>query len=120
MGIIHTNYQFYARGEKHGVVKKPVVKAACAFTVRAHCHRIIKLSDALQGYAKEKEMVENVHGVSLILCVSLRVGRSGRGVLNCFGVVFFYIHVFFVDYFGGVSWVEGESYLVFNRFYVQI
>ncbi|CAN0290232.1 unnamed protein product, partial [Ectocarpus sp. 6 AP-2014] len=63
VGIIHTNYQFYARGEKHGRVKKPIVKAACAFTVRAHCHRIIKLSDALQGYAREKEMVENVHGV---------------------------------------------------------
>ncbi|CAN0016766.1 unnamed protein product [Ectocarpus sp. 12 AP-2014] len=63
VGIIHTNYQFYARGEKHGIVKKPIVKAACAFTVRAHCHRIIKLSDALQGYAWEKEMVENVHGV---------------------------------------------------------
>lgn len=65
MGIIHTNYQFYARTEKHGRVKKPIVRAACAFTVRAHCHRIIKLSDALQGYAREKEMVENVHGVSL-------------------------------------------------------
>eukprot|EP00752_Nemacystus_decipiens_P001626 g1583.t1 len=63
VGIIHTNYQFYARTEKHGRVKKPIVRAACAFTVRAHCHRIIKLSDALQGYAKEKEMVENVHGV---------------------------------------------------------
>eukprot|EP00903_Cladosiphon_okamuranus_P020106 g18463.t1 len=63
VGIIHTNYQFYARMESHGRVKKPIVRAACAFTVRAHCHRIIKLSDALQGYAKEKEMVENVHGV---------------------------------------------------------
>ncbi|CAN0438470.1 unnamed protein product, partial [Hapterophycus canaliculatus] len=63
VGIIHTNYSFYARGEKHGRVKKPIVKAACAFTVRAHCHRVIKLSDTLQEYAKEKEMVENVHGV---------------------------------------------------------
>lgn len=64
VGIIHTNYTFYARGEKHGRMKKPIVKAACAFTVRAHCHRVIKLSDTLQEYAKEKEMVENVHGVS--------------------------------------------------------
>ncbi|CAM9841622.1 unnamed protein product, partial [Laminaria digitata] len=63
VGIIHTNYEFYARGEKHGVVKKPIMKAACALTVRAHCHRVIKLSDALQTYAKEKEMVANVHGV---------------------------------------------------------
>lgn len=63
VGIIHTNYQFYARGEEYGRVKKPIVKAACAFTVRAHCHRIIKLSDTLQEYAREKEMVENVHGV---------------------------------------------------------
>ena len=79
VGIIHTNYQFYARGEKHGVVKKPIVKAACAFTVRAHCHRIIKLSDALQGYAKEKEMVENVHGVSLMSLKSDELGeRHGK------------------------------------------
>eukprot|EP00904_Undaria_pinnatifida_P010908 jgi/Undpi1/6948/HiC_scaffold_21.g09422.m1 len=63
VGIIHTNYLFYARGEKHGVVKKPIMKAACALTVRAHCHRVIKLSDSLQSYAKEKEMVANVHGV---------------------------------------------------------
>ncbi|CAM9777498.1 unnamed protein product [Pylaiella littoralis] len=63
VGIIHTNYQFYARTERHGRMKKPIVRAACAFTVRAHCHRIIKLSDTLQEYAKEKEMVENVHGV---------------------------------------------------------
>lgn len=67
VGIIHTNYQFYAREEKHGVVKRPIVKAACTFTVRAHCHRVIKLSDALQDYAREKEMVENVHGVSALL-----------------------------------------------------
>lgn len=67
VGIIHTNYKFYARTDSGGVVKKPIVAAACAFTVRAHCHRIIKLSGALQDYAKEKELVENVHGVSMFL-----------------------------------------------------
>jgi digalactosyldiacylglycerol synthase len=31
--------------------------------VRAYCHKVIKLSDALQTYAPEKECTSNVHGV---------------------------------------------------------
>merc|ERR1719174_1266857 len=30
---------------------------------RAYCHRIIKLSDALQNFAPDKEITSNVHGV---------------------------------------------------------
>lgn len=86
MGIIHTNYMFYARGETGGVVKKPIVRAACAFTVRAHCHRIIKLSGALQDYAKEKELVENVHGVRL------KMGNKQKGPEGSFmSAVFFHV-----------------------------
>ena len=82
VGIIHTNYLFYARGEKHGVVKKPIMKAACALTVRAHCHRVIKLSDSLQSYAKEKEMVANVHGVRVSVVV-VGGGEGGGGGGGC-------------------------------------
>jgi len=31
--------------------------------VRAYCHKVVKLSDALQTYAPEKEATTNVHGV---------------------------------------------------------
>jgi digalactosyldiacylglycerol synthase len=31
--------------------------------IRAHCHRVIKLSGTLEKFAPEKELVENVHGV---------------------------------------------------------
>jgi digalactosyldiacylglycerol synthase len=31
--------------------------------IRAHCHRVIKLSGTLGKFAPEKELVENVHGV---------------------------------------------------------
>lgn len=30
---------------------------------RAYCHKIIKLSGALQEFAAEKEIISNVHGV---------------------------------------------------------
>jgi len=31
--------------------------------IRAHCHRVIKLSGTLGSFAPEKELIENVHGV---------------------------------------------------------
>lgn len=31
--------------------------------IRAHCHRVIKLSGTLGKFAPEKELIENVHGV---------------------------------------------------------
>ncbi|CAN0496983.1 unnamed protein product, partial [Discosporangium mesarthrocarpum] len=59
VGIIHTNYMGYAPDK----VQRVALGTLSALTVRAHCHRIIKLSDTLQTYAGEKEMVSNVHGV---------------------------------------------------------
>jgi digalactosyldiacylglycerol synthase len=39
------------------------MKLLCAWMIRAHCHRVIKLSGTLGKFAPEKELVENVHGV---------------------------------------------------------
>ncbi|CAM9968779.1 unnamed protein product, partial [Choristocarpus tenellus] len=59
IGIVHTNYRSYALN----VTQRACLHTINALTVRAHCHRIIKLSNTLQRYAGEKEMVCNVHGV---------------------------------------------------------
>ena len=39
------------------------MKLLCSWMIRAHCHRVIKLSGTLGKFAPEKELVENVHGV---------------------------------------------------------
>lgn len=39
------------------------MRLLCSWMCRAHCHRVIKLSGTLDEVAREKELVENVHGV---------------------------------------------------------
>merc|ERR1711871_162087 len=63
VGIIHTNYLVYTRGYKGGLYKEPFLKVLNQQMGRAYCHKIIKLSGALQEFAPEKEIITNVHGV---------------------------------------------------------
>jgi len=63
VGIIHTNYLVYTRSHEGGVYKEPLLKYLNQGMGRAYCHKIIKLSGALQEFAVEKEVIENVHGV---------------------------------------------------------
>jgi digalactosyldiacylglycerol synthase len=63
VGIIHTNYLVYTRAHQGGLVKEPLLKYLNQGMGRAYCHKIIKLSAALQEFASEKEVVSNVHGV---------------------------------------------------------
>mmetsp|Transcript_9685 Transcript_9685/g.18180 ORF Transcript_9685/g.18180 Transcript_9685/m.18180 type:complete len:762 (-) Transcript_9685:77-2362(-) len=63
VGIMHTNYVAYLKGHVVGIVVMPVASVMMSLTTRYHCHRIVKLSDTLQVYAKEKECVMNVHGI---------------------------------------------------------
>ena len=63
VGIIHTNYLVYARSESGGFIKEPFLQLVNQGMCRAYCHRIIKLSDALQNFAPDKEITSNVHGV---------------------------------------------------------
>jgi len=63
IGIMHTNYQLYARGETLGWFKEHAVRWLNVWMARAYCDRIIKLSATLQEYAPEKEVVCNVHGI---------------------------------------------------------
>jgi digalactosyldiacylglycerol synthase len=63
IGIIHTNYLIYTRGYSGGHFKEPLLFYLNQGMCRANCHKIIKLSGALQEFAVEKEIISNVHGV---------------------------------------------------------
>jgi len=63
IGIIHTNYFFYAQEQPAAFIRAPALKLMCDWMCRCHCHRVIKLSGTLGKFAPEKELVENVHGV---------------------------------------------------------
>jgi len=63
VGIMHTNYLVYARTISAGFIKEPFLYVVNKAMCRAYCHKVIKLSNALQEFASEKEITCNVHGV---------------------------------------------------------
>ena len=65
VGIVHTNYEAYARqyGVGASLIAAPAIGAVSALTIRAYCHQVIKLSDTLPSFAPGKECTCNVHGV---------------------------------------------------------
>ncbi|GMI08260.1 hypothetical protein TrVE_jg10459 [Triparma verrucosa] len=73
VGIVHTNYFAYALDQPASIVRAPAMRFLCSWMVRAHCHKVVKLSGALLEFAEEKEVVENVHGVRKTF---LDVGRK--------------------------------------------
>ena len=85
VGVVHTNYEAYA--SRYGIgaqlIAGPAIGAVSALTIRAHCHQVVKLSDALPSFAPGKELTCNVHGVraEFLAPVDLDAicGRSGRG-----------------------------------------
>lgn len=62
VGVMHTNYLDYARREERGEVKEFLLRHINAWVCRAYCHKVIKLSDAVQPLPREETMF--VHGVS--------------------------------------------------------
>jgi hypothetical protein len=57
------DYKEYASSHYSGLWTAPALALMSSAMVRAYCHKVIKLSDALQSYAPEKEETSNVHGV---------------------------------------------------------
>lgn len=76
VGVVHTNYLDYAAREEGGALKAAALKFLNGAVVRAHTHKVVKLSDAVQ--ALPRSVTEFVHGVPQAF---LEVGRSkGRAV----------------------------------------
>ncbi|KAJ9525309.1 hypothetical protein QJQ45_020851 [Haematococcus lacustris] len=78
VGVMHTNYLDYARREDNGNMKEAVLRQVGfwrlhinAWVCRIHCHKVIKLSDAVQPLPREDTMF--VHGVSPAF---LKVGQA--------------------------------------------
>lgn len=75
VGIIHTNYLEYARREKDGDKKEAMLRGVNATVARIHCHKIIKLSDAVQDFSRS--ITVNVHGVSQhFISVGSRIAQA--------------------------------------------
>lgn len=62
VGVVHTNYLDYARREEDGEAKAKFLAAINQWVCRSHCHKVIKLSGAVQPMPRE--VTEFVHGVS--------------------------------------------------------
>ena len=62
VGIVHTNYLEYARREPQGTLKAAMLRYVNAWVCRTQCHKVVKLSGAVQELPRESTCF--VHGVS--------------------------------------------------------
>jgi digalactosyldiacylglycerol synthase len=62
VGIMHTNYLDYARREENGALKAFMLRMVNSWVCRVHCHKVVKLSDAVQDLPRQ--CTQFVHGVS--------------------------------------------------------
>ena len=62
VGVVHTNYLDYARREESGAAKEVLLRHINSWVTRIHCHKVVKLSDAVQDLPKQT--TEFVHGVA--------------------------------------------------------
>ena len=82
VGVVHTNYLDYAAREEGGALKAAALRLLNGAVVRAHTHKVVKLSDAVQPLPRS--VTEFVHGVPQAF---LEVGRArGRAVRRAHGL----------------------------------
>ena len=84
VGVVHTNYLDYAAREEGGALKAAALKFLNGAVVRAHTHKVVKLSDAVQPLPRS--VTEFVHGVpQAFLEVGRRKGRAVRRAMRSGG-----------------------------------
>jgi digalactosyldiacylglycerol synthase len=76
VGVVHTNYLDYAAREEGGALKSAALRAVNELVCRVHCHKVVKLSDAVQRLPRET--TQFVHGVPGAF---LDVGRARAAAL---------------------------------------
>ncbi|GIL64495.1 hypothetical protein Vafri_18391 [Volvox africanus] len=103
VGVMHTNYLDYARREEGGQVKETLLKHINAWMCRIYCHKVIKLSDAVQPLPRQETMF--VHGVSPSF---LKVGQS-KAQMVASGERPWSKDVYFL---GKVLWAKGYTELL--------
>ena len=103
VGICHTNYLDYAKREEGiGPFKQQMLKRLNQVVTRAHCHQVIKLSDAVQWMPRQDTCF--VHGVSpTFLNVGVRKRELAAGTQR------FQKGVYFI---GKAIWGKGYTEVV--------
>jgi len=104
VGIIHTNYLEYARREENGAQKESILRWINHLTTRCHTHKVIKLSDAVQDFARS--ITSNVHGVSNRF---IDAGRAKAKEIKKGGSSAFPRGAYFI---GKCVWAKGYSELM--------
>ncbi len=103
VGVVHTNYLDYARREDGGSSKELLLRHINNWVTRIHCHKVIKLSDAVQDLPRQT--TEFVHGVAdSFLCVGEK-----KSVVRTDGTPRFSKGAYFL---GKCVWAKGYTELI--------
>ena len=64
VGIIHTNYPAYAKGQgSSGLITSTTIHSLSTLVVRSYCHNVVLLSGTLPSFGHPQETICNIHGV---------------------------------------------------------
>ncbi|WPT11845.1 Digalactosyldiacylglycerol synthase 1 [Picochlorum sp. SENEW3] len=103
VGVVHTNYLDYARREEGGSNKELLLRHINSWVTRIHCHKVVKLSDAVQDLPRQT--TEFVHGVAeSFLKVGEKKASSGKEGTSRFSKGAYFL--------GKCVWAKGYTELI--------
>jgi digalactosyldiacylglycerol synthase len=103
VGVVHTNYLDYAKREEGGSNKELLLRHINSWVTRIHCHKVVKLSDAVQDLPRQT--TQFVHGVAESF---LKVGEQ-KAVAPATGAPRFSKGAYFL---GKCVWAKGYTELL--------